>query len=160
MLGLGLHGGCRTTSTAMIDRREKLHRAENLVSWTYSSVFAATTTTHHTAMMYRIGGCKEATNLAWRLPQRRLGSRPPWLVGACLLANLPSKNTHHSNPQRLLTCRDQNGRQWPPWCPTSCAGAYISRPECWLIVVCGGAGSEAPLRPWDDGDRNGRWGTV
>ncbi len=50
----------------MIDRREKLHRAENLVSWTYSSVFAATTATHHTAMMYRIGGREEATDLVWR----------------------------------------------------------------------------------------------
>jgi hypothetical protein len=36
----------------MIDRRKKSHRAENLVSWPYSSKFAATTTTHHTAMMY------------------------------------------------------------------------------------------------------------
>jgi hypothetical protein len=33
----------------MIDQREKSHRAENFVSWTYSSVFAATTATHHTA---------------------------------------------------------------------------------------------------------------
>jgi hypothetical protein len=32
-------------------------------------------------------------------------------VGACLLANLPSKNTRHNNPQRLSTRRDQNGRQ-------------------------------------------------
>ncbi len=157
---MGLHGGRRTTSTAMIDRCEKLHQAENLVSWTYSSVFAATTTTHHTAMMYRIGGRKEATDSAWRLKRQPLGSRPPWLVGACLLANLQSKNTRHNNPQRLFTRRDQNVRQWPPWCPNSCAGAYNSRPECWLIVVRGGAGSEAPWRPWDDGDRHGRWGKV
>jgi hypothetical protein len=52
----------------MIDRREKSHRSENLVSWPYSSDFAATTTAHHTTMMYRIGGRKEATNSAWRLP--------------------------------------------------------------------------------------------
>jgi hypothetical protein len=45
-----------------------LHQAKNLVSWPYSSEFAATTTTHHTAMMYRISGRKEVTNLAWRLP--------------------------------------------------------------------------------------------
>jgi hypothetical protein len=157
---VGLHGGCRTTSTAMTDRRKKSHRAENLISWPYSSEFAATTATHHTAMMYRIGGHKEATNLAWRLPQQRLRGRPSWLVGACLLANSPSKNTRHNNPQCLSMRRDQNGRQWLPWCPTSCAGAYNSRPECWLIVVCGGARSEAPWRPWDDGDRHSRWGTV
>jgi len=157
---VGLHGGCRTTPTAMIDRREKSHRAENLVSWPYSSEFAATTATHHTAMMYRIGGCEEATDSAWRLPRRQLGSRPPWLVGVCLLANLPSKNTRHNNSQCLSTRRDQNGRQWPPWCPTSGASAYKRRPECWLIFICGGAGSEEPWRPWDDGDRHGRWGTI
>ncbi len=93
----------------MINQREKSHRAENLDAWPYSSEFATATVTHHTAMMYRIGGREEATNLAWRLPQRRLGSRPPRLVGVCLLANLPSKNTRHNNPQRLSTRRDQNG---------------------------------------------------
>ena len=157
---MGLHGGRRKASTAMIDRREKSHRAENLVSWPYSSELAATTATHHTAMMYRIGGREEATDSAWRLPRRRLGSRPPWLVGACSLANLPSKNTLTTTQLRLSTRRNQNGRQRPPWCPSTRAGAYNSRPECWLIVVCGGAGSEAPWRPWDDGDRHGRWGTV
>jgi hypothetical protein len=144
----------------MIDQREKLHRAENLVSLPYSSEFAATTATHHTSMMYRIGGRKEATNLAWRLPGGRLRSRPSWLVGACLLANLPSKNML-TKTQLILSKRcDQNGGQWLPWCPTPSAGANNSDPECWLIVVCSGAGSEAPWRPWDDGDRHGRWGTV
>ena len=157
---MGLHGGRRTTSTAMIDRREKSHRAENLVAWAYSSVFAATTATHHTAMMYRIGGREEATDSVWRLPRRRLRSRPSWLMGVCLLANLPSKNTLTTTQQHLSMCHDLNGRQQPPWCPTPSAGTYNSRPECWLIVVCGGAGSEALWRSWDDGDRHGRWGTV
>ena len=157
---MGLHGGRRKASTAMIDRREKSHRSENLVSWPYSSDFAATTTAHHTTMMYRIGGREEATDSAWRLPRRRLGSRPSWSVGAYSLANLPSKNTLTTTQLRLSTRRNQNGRQRPPWCPSTRAGAYNSRPECWLIVVCGGAGSEAPWRPWDDGDRHGRWGTV
>ena len=156
---MGLHGSHRMTSTAMIDRHEISHRSENLVSWRYSSEFAATTATHHTAMMYRIGGHKEATDSAWRLPRQRLRSRSSWLVSACLLANLPSKNTLTTTQLRLLTSRDQNGRQWPPWCPTSGASAFNSHPECWLIVVCGGAGSDAPCRPWDDGDRHGWWGT-
>jgi hypothetical protein len=65
--GVGLHGGRRTTSTAMIDRREKSHRAENLVSWPYFSEFAATTAMHHIAMMYQIGRREEATDSAWRL---------------------------------------------------------------------------------------------
>ncbi len=141
---MGLHGGRRMTSTAMIDQREKSHRAENLVSWTYSSMFAATTATHHTAMMCQISGREEATNSAWRLPRRRLGSRPPWLVSACSLANLPSKSTLTTLQLRLLSRRNQNGQQRPPWCPSTRAGAYNSRPECWLIV----------------GDRHGRWGTV
>ncbi len=29
--------------------------------------------------------------------------------------------------------------------------------QCWVIVVCGGAGIEAPWRPWEDGGRHGRW---
>ncbi len=144
----------------MIDQREKLHRAENLVSWPYSSEFAATTTTHHTAMMYQIGRHEEATNLAWRLLRRRLRSRPSWSVAVCLLANLSSKNTLTTTQLRMSTRRNQNGRQWPPWCPTSSAGAYNSCPECWQIVVCGRAGSEAPWRPWDNGDGHSRWGTV
>jgi hypothetical protein len=135
------------TSTAMIDRREKLHRAENSVSWPYSSEFAATTTTHHTSMMYQIGRCKEATDLAWRLPGRRLRSRPPWLVDACLLANLSSKNTLTTTQLQLLTRCDQNGGQWPPWRPTPSAGAYNSHPECWLIVVCGGMAAVGRRRP-------------
>ncbi len=157
---MGLHVGRRTTSTTMIDRRKKSHRVENLVSWPYSSGFSATTATHHTAMMYRIGGREEAIDLAWRLPQQWLRSRPSWLVGACLLANLPRKNMLTTTQLCLSTCCDQNGGQWPPWCPTPSAGACNSRPECWLIVVCGGAGSEAPWRPWDDGDRHGQWGTI
>ncbi len=93
----------------MIDRREKSHRAENLVSWPYSSEFSATTTMHHTAMMYRTGGRKEATDLAWRLLRQWLRSWPSWLVGACLLANLSSKNMLTTTQLRLLMRRDQNG---------------------------------------------------
>jgi hypothetical protein len=78
----------------MIDRREK-SQAENLVSWPYSFKFAATTATHHTSMMYRIGGLEEATDSAWRLPRRRLRSRP--------LANLPSKNMLTTTQLRLST---------------------------------------------------------
>jgi hypothetical protein len=53
----------------MIDRCKKSHQAEKLVSWPYSSVFAATTATHHTNMMYQIGGQEKATNSACRLLQ-------------------------------------------------------------------------------------------
>ena len=132
----------------MIDRRETLHRAENLVSWPYSSEFPATTATHYTALMYPVGGREDTTDSSWRLPQRRPRSRPSWLVGACSLANLPSKNMLTSTQLRLLTRRDQNGGQRQPWCPTPGARAYNSRPECWLIVVCGRAGSEAPCLLW------------
>jgi hypothetical protein len=57
-----------------------------------------------------------------------------------------------TNPQHLSTSRDLNGRLRPPWCLPPSNDAYNSRPECWRIVVCGGAGSEAPWRPWDGGD--------
>jgi hypothetical protein len=70
-----------TAVTTIVDRLTKLHREEHLIYWPYSFNFAATTATHHAAMIYRLGGSKEATNLAWRLPSRRLGSRPPWFVG-------------------------------------------------------------------------------
>jgi hypothetical protein len=53
----------------MIDRPKKLHRAENLLSWPYFSKFTATTATHHTTMMYQIGGLEEATDSTWRLLQ-------------------------------------------------------------------------------------------
>jgi hypothetical protein len=65
-----------------------------------------------------------------------------------------------TTPQRPSTRRDLNGRQWPPWCPTPDANAHNSHPVCWLIVVCSGAGSGAPWRPWDDGDRQGRRGML
>ncbi len=65
-----------------------------------------------------------------------------------------------TNPQCLLTRRDLNGRLRPPLCLTPGDDAYNSRPECWRIVVCGGAGSGAPWQPWDGGNRQGRRGTV
>jgi hypothetical protein len=65
-----------------------------------------------------------------------------------------------TNPQRPSTRRDLNGRLRPPWCLTPGDDAYNSCPECWRIVECGGAGSGAPWRPWDSGNRQGRRGTV
>jgi hypothetical protein len=58
-----------------------------------------------------------------------------------------------TNPQRLLMRRDPNGRLRLPWCLTPGNDAYNSRPECWRIVVCGGARSGAPWQPWEGGDR-------
>jgi hypothetical protein len=66
-----------TTSTAMIDQCEKLHRAENLSSFSHSAFCTSTAATHHAAVMGQIDGRKEATNLAWRLPIRWPVSRPP-----------------------------------------------------------------------------------
>jgi hypothetical protein len=88
--------------------------------------------------------------------------KPATMVGGCVftLANLPSKNTLTTTQQRLLTRRDLNGQQQPPWCPTLGAATYNSHPEWWLIVVCGGAGSEAPWQPWDNDGYHGRWGLV
>ena len=152
---MGPHGGRRMKAAAMIDLCKKLRQAENLSSCSFSAFCAATAVTHHAAMMNRIGGREEATDSAWRLPSRRLRSRPPWSVGACLLANLPGKITCHNNPQHLSARGDLKGQQRPPWCPTPGPAAHTSRPECWLIVICGGARSGAPWRPWDNGGRHG-----
>ena len=156
--GVGCHGRSRMTATAMIDWCEKLHHAENLSSFSHSAFRTSTAATHHISMMYQISGHQEVTNSVWRLPQQWLRSQPPWLVGACSLANLPSKNTHTitTTQLHLPTRRNRNGQQQPPWCPTSGTSAYNSCPECWLIVVCGGAGSEALWQPWDDGGHHGR----
>ncbi len=65
-----------------------------------------------------------------------------------------------TNPQRPSTRCDLNGRLGPPWCLTPGDDSYNSHSDCWRIVVCGGAGSGAPWRPWEGGDRQGRRGTV
>jgi hypothetical protein len=65
-----------------------------------------------------------------------------------------------TTPQRPSMHRDLKGRQQPPWCPTPDANAHNGQPVCWLIVVCGDAGSGAPWRQWNDGDRQGRRGTL
>jgi hypothetical protein len=65
-----------------------------------------------------------------------------------------------TNPQRPSTSHDLNGQLRPPWCLTPGADAYNSHPECWRIVVCSGAGSGAPWRPWDGGNHQGWRGTV
>ena len=114
---MGPHGGRTMTVTTIVDRSMKSHRVENLIHWPYSLNFAATTATHHVAMIYRPGGREEVTDSVWRLPRRRLRSRPPWLVGAFSLANLPRKNTLTTTQQHLSMRRDLNGRQRPPWCP-------------------------------------------
>jgi hypothetical protein len=48
----------------MINRCKKLHPTENLSSCSYSAFCAYTADTHHAAMMSRIGGHKEVTDLA------------------------------------------------------------------------------------------------
>jgi hypothetical protein len=65
-----------------------------------------------------------------------------------------------TTPQCLSTHRDLNGQQRPPWCPTPNANAHNDHPVCWLIIVCGSAGSGEPWRLWDDVNRQGRRGTL
>jgi hypothetical protein len=61
-----------------------------------------------------------------------------------------------TTPPCPSTRRDLIGRQQPPWCPTPDTNTHKGHPVYWLIVICGGAGSGAPWRPWDDSDRQGR----
>jgi hypothetical protein len=65
-----------------------------------------------------------------------------------------------TNPQCPSTRHDLNGQLRPSWCLTPGNDAYNRRPECWRIVVCGGAGSGAPWRLWDGGNHQGRQGMV
>jgi hypothetical protein len=53
--------------TTIVNRSAKSHCVENLVHWPYSFGFTATTSTHHSATIYQLGGREEATNSAWRL---------------------------------------------------------------------------------------------
>ena len=52
------------TAAVMIDRCEKSHRAENLSSCSYSAFCAYTATAAAAAMMFLIGGRKDATDFA------------------------------------------------------------------------------------------------
>ncbi len=131
-----------------------------------SSYFAATATTHLSPMMSLPGRRSITTDSAKRLPSRRLQCRrgcssSPCQVSRGMLPYVILRRTQlTTTPQRPSTRCDQNGRQRPPWCPTSDADAHNGHPVCWLIVVCGGAGSGAPWWPWDEGDRQGWRGTL
>jgi hypothetical protein len=131
-----------------------------------SSYFAATATTYLSPTMSLPGQRSITTNSAKRLPSRRLRCRRGCSSSPCQVSRdmLPYVLLHRTQltttPQRLSTRRDQNGRQRPPWCLTPDAEAHNGHPVCWLIVVCGSAGSGAPWRLWDDGDCQGRRGTL
>ncbi len=131
-----------------------------------SSYFAATSTTHPSPTMSLPGRRSITTDLAKRLPNRRLrcrrgcSSSPCQVSRGVLLYVFLCKTQLTTTPQCPSTHRDQNGRQRPPWCPTPDADAHNGHSVCWLIVVCGGAGSGAPWRPWVDGDRQGRRGML
>jgi hypothetical protein len=56
----------------MIDRCVKSHRVGKMLSWSYSSYFAAAAVTHHSPMMLLPGQHGTTTNLAWRLPHQWL----------------------------------------------------------------------------------------
>ncbi len=131
-----------------------------------SFYFAATATTHLSPTMPPPGQCSITTDLVKRLPSQRLQCRRGCSSSPCQVSRgmLPYEFLRRTQltttPQRPSTGRDQNGQQRPPWCPTPNANAHNGHPVCWLIVICGGAGSGAPWLPWDDGDRQGRRGTL
>ncbi len=126
-----------------------------------SSYFAATATAHLSPTMSLPGQRRITTNLAKRLPSRRFQCRRGCSLSPCQVSRgmLPyvflCRTQLTTTPQRPLTHRDQNGQQRPPWCPTLDANAHNGHQVCWLIVVCGGAGSGTPWWPWDNGDRQG-----
>ncbi len=131
-----------------------------------SSYFAATATLHLSPTMSLPGQRSITTDSAKRLPSRRLQCRRGCSASPCLVScgMLPyvflCRTQLTTTPQCPSTRRDQNGQQRPPRCPTPDAGTHNGHPVCWLIVVCGGTRSGAPWGPWDDGDRQGRRGTL
>jgi hypothetical protein len=131
-----------------------------------SSYFDATATTHLSPTMSLPGQRSITTNSAKRLPSRWLQCRrgcssSPCQVSRDMLPYVFLRRTQlTTTPQRPSTRRDQNCRQRPPWCPTPNADAHNGHPVCWLIVVCGGAGSGAPWQPWDDVNRQGWRGML
>ncbi len=131
-----------------------------------SFYFAATATTHLSPTMPLPGRRSIITDSAKRLPSQRLQFRRGCSSSPCQESRgmLPYKFLRRTQltttPQRPSTGCDQNGQQRPPWCPTPDANAHNGHPVCWLIVVCGSAGSGAPWRPWEDGDRQGWRGML
>jgi hypothetical protein len=69
---VGPCGGSRTAATTIIDRCTSSH-AVGIVSFCpYSAFFDTTAATHHSPMMYRIGGRGTTTHSALRLRSRQL----------------------------------------------------------------------------------------
>ncbi len=123
-------------------------------SQSFSSYFVATATTHLSPMMSLPGRRSITTDLAKRLPSqwlrcRRGCSSSPCQVSRGILPYVFIRRTQlTATPQGPSTRCDLIGRQWPPWCPTPDADAHNGHPVCWLIVVCGGAGTGTQWRPW------------
>jgi len=143
MLGVGPHGGRRTTPATMIDRCKKSHQAETSPPVPISpfAPLPPPRILQHDVSNWRMRrsdkfGVEAAETMA---------QKPAAMVGGCVFTSyLPNKSTCHNNAQCLSTHHDLNGQQRPPWCPTPGTAADNSCPENWLIVVCGGARSEAP----------------
>jgi hypothetical protein len=126
-----------------------------------SSYFATTATMHLSPTMSLPRRCSITTDLAKRLLSRWLQCRRGCSSSSCQVScgMLPyvflRRTQLTTTPQRLLTHRDLFSQQRPPRCSTPDADTHNGHPVCWLIVICGGAGSGAPWRPWDDGNRQG-----
>ncbi len=135
-------------------------------SHSFSSYFAATATMHFSPTMSLPGQRSITTNLAKRLPSQLLQCRRGCSSSPCQVSRvmLPYKFLRRTQltttPQRPSTRRDLIGRQRLPWCPTPKTNTHNGHPVCWMIVVCAGAGSGAPWRPWDNGDCKGWRDTV
>ena len=165
LLGVDLRGDCRMTATTIIDPCVSSHAG--------GIVFSSPILPSLTPPLQRIipPWCPCLANAAQR-PIRRGGWRAdgsdadgvPFLTSSGrhdqLAGTLPHvfllRTQTTRTPRRPSTCRDLNGQQRSSWCPTPGAAAQNSHPVCWMIVVCGGSGSEAPRRLRDNGRRHGR----
>ena len=158
-LGVGPHGGQRTTATAMVNWFVRSHRCRN-----------------HPLLLLILPVCcrRHCTSFLHDVPAQMMQKNKWFGVEAAKpTAPMPTEmlfittlsGRHHqlpgtlpyiflrrtqttSNPQcQSTTTRHvlNKGRQWP-WCPTPGATANNGHTEYWLIGVCKSTGSGAPWR--------------
>jgi hypothetical protein len=168
---LGPHGGHRTTATAIIDQGANLPFVGIITSCSSPFYFAATNN-RHISFPHDVPSRTMRHNVQFGIEAAE--PMAPMLAGMLFLTlsgmhcrlsgTLPYIFLHRTQltttPQRPSTRHDLNGQWQPPWCPTPSTARHKGYPACWLIVLCGGAGIEAPWQLWDNDNQQGWRGTV
>jgi len=155
---VGPHGGRRTTATTIINRCANVRVVGIITSCSSFSHFVAAAPTNHSSKMSLSGRHGTTTDSAWRLPSRR----PPMPMGTLFLT-LPGRHCQISIILPYVFLHRTQPTTTPlhpsmlPHSALRSAVAPNSHPACCWKDVCGGAGSEAPWRPWENGGCHGPW---